>query len=67
MAERLRTLTLAETAALLKMHPQTLRRLAKQGRIPAAKPGRRWCFLEHDLARYLRAPTLPRGRCRGVR
>jgi len=55
MTERLHTLTLAEAAALLKMHPQTLRRLAKLGVIPAAKPGRRWCFLETDLARYLRA------------
>ena len=55
MNDRLRTLTLAEAAAFLKMHPQSVRRLARQGVVPAAKPGRRWCFLEDDLARYLRA------------
>jgi excisionase family DNA binding protein len=51
----MRTLDLHEAAAFLKLHPQTLRRLAPQGSLPAAKPGRRWCFVEEDLVRYVRS------------
>ena len=49
------TLDLKEAAKFLKMHPQTVRRLAKAGRLPGAKPGKLWCFLEADLAEYLRS------------
>jgi len=31
-----------------------LRLHARQGRLKAAKPGKRWVFLEEDLATYLR-------------
>jgi excisionase family DNA binding protein len=50
----MKTLTLIEAAEHLKMHPQTLRQLARAGKIPAAKPGRQWCFLEADLVAWLR-------------
>jgi excisionase family DNA binding protein len=49
------TLDLNEAARFLKMHPQTVRRLAKAGVLPGAKPGKLWCFLEADLADYLRS------------
>ena len=55
----MRTLDLGEAAAFLKLHPQTVRRLARTGVLPAAKPGRRWCFLEDDLVRYLRSLYAP--------
>ena len=48
------TLTLKEAAAFLKMCPEALRRKAKVGEIPGAKPGKCWCFLEEDLIVYLR-------------
>ena len=51
----MKTLNLVEAAEFLKMHPQTVRRLAKEGKIPAAKPGKHWCFIEDDLAAYLRS------------
>lgn len=44
-----RTLDLAEAATLLKVHPKTLQRLARQGDIPACKVGRAWVFIEQLL------------------
>jgi hypothetical protein len=49
------TLTLTEAAAFLKMHPEELRSRAKRGLIPGAKTGRRWVFLESDLAEHIRS------------
>ena len=50
----MRTLDLHEAAQFLRMSPAVLRLHARQGRVKAAKPGKRWVFLEDDLAAYLR-------------
>jgi excisionase family DNA binding protein len=44
---------LAEAAAFLRAHPDTVRKLAKDRRIPAAKIGKAWVFMPHLLAEYL--------------
>ena len=49
----MRTYSVEEAASLLLISPATLRRLAHAGTIRAAKPGRRWVFLEQDLVAYL--------------
>jgi hypothetical protein len=49
------TLNLIEAARFLKMHPEELRSRAKRGLIPGAKTGRRWVFIEADLAQYVRS------------
>lgn len=49
------TFGLKQAAAYLHIHPEELRRRAKTGRIPGAKVGRAWVFLEEDLAGYLRS------------
>jgi hypothetical protein len=51
----LRTLSLGEAAALLRMHPEEVRCRAKCGAIQGAKPGRCWIFIEDDLAGYVRS------------
>ncbi len=51
----MRTLDLTEAAALLKMHPEEVRRRAKLGQLPGAKPGKSWIFLEDDLAEHIRS------------
>lgn len=51
----MKTLDLKEAAAFLKMTPEGLRRKVVNGEIPGAKPGKRWCFREDDLAEYLRS------------
>lgn len=56
-----KTLNLLEAAALLHMHPEEVRTRAKRGLIPGAKPGKRWVFLEDDLAEFVRSLyTAPR-------
>ena len=55
MNEIYKTLTLEEAAAFLMMSPAVLRQKAKAGIIKGAKPGKRWVFLECDLAAYLRS------------
>jgi hypothetical protein len=49
------TFDLEHAAQFLKLHPEELRRRAKAGVVPAAKVGKRWVFLESDLADYLRS------------
>ena len=49
----MRTLDLAEAAALLKVHPKTLERLARVGTVPACKVGRAWVFLDDLLFDHL--------------
>ena len=44
-----------EAAAYLRMHPATVLAKARQGRIPGAKPGKRWVFLKEDLDAFLRS------------
>lgn len=51
----IRTLTLDEAAAFLHMHPDEVRTRTKRGLIPGAKTGRRWVFLEVDLAEFVRS------------
>ena len=50
----MKTLNLEETARFLKVHTETVSRLAKTGHLPGAKIGRAWVFLEEDLIEYLR-------------
>lgn len=47
------TFDLHEAAQFLRMSPEVLRRKAKSGKIPAAKPGKRWVFLRDDLVDYV--------------
>src|SRR5258706_6858771 len=51
----MKTVALNEAAAFLHLHPEELRQRAKARRIPGAKVGRSWVFLEEDLASHLRS------------
>jgi excisionase family DNA binding protein len=50
-----RILTLRGAAALLELHPNTVRAQVRRGIIPGARIGRRWRFLEADLVAWIRA------------
>ncbi|QKI88909.1 helix-turn-helix domain-containing protein [Thiomicrorhabdus xiamenensis] len=54
MSEQTKLLTLSQAANYLGCNPETVRRHAQAGKIPAAKLGRKWVFIEQDLAQYLR-------------
>ncbi|WP_088916119.1 helix-turn-helix domain-containing protein [Granulosicoccus antarcticus] len=49
------TLDIAQAAELLKMSTGALSQKARSGIVKAAKPGRRWVFLEEDLIEYIRS------------
>ena len=51
----MKTCNLLEAAKFLHMSPSALRTKVKQGLVKAAKPGKRWVFLESDLVEYLRS------------
>ncbi len=44
-----------EAAAYLHVHPQTVRRKALAGQLPAAKVGRKWLFRKVELDAWLAA------------
>jgi len=45
----LETYTVEELAKSLKLHPYTLRRLCREGKIPAFKVGGQWRFDKQEL------------------
>ena len=51
----MKTFGLKEAADFLLMTPSALRKKVFTGQIPAAKPGKRWVFVEDDLVAYLRS------------
>jgi excisionase family DNA binding protein len=54
------TLGLSEAAELLKVHPKTLQRLARDGAVPACKVGRAWVFVEQLLLDTLMSKSIAR-------
>ncbi|WP_164975643.1 helix-turn-helix domain-containing protein [Sphingobium fluviale] len=55
-------LTLKDAADLLCVHPNTLRRWIKIGRVPAVRLGRHWRFIEADLVAAARESYSARAR-----
>ena len=51
----MRTLNLEQAAQFLKLHRVTVLERARAGIIPGAKMGKRWVFLEDDLAAHVRS------------
>jgi excisionase family DNA binding protein len=43
-----------QAAALLQIHPKTLQKLARQGKLPATRIGDLWRFRASDLDNWLR-------------
>jgi excisionase family DNA binding protein len=50
-----RVLNTEEAAALLKIHPKTLQRMARQGAVPALRIGDLWRFRASSLDQWLRS------------
>lgn len=47
------TMTCEEAGRLLRLHPRRVQRLARQGRLPASRIGRKWLFRSEDLEALL--------------
>ena len=52
----MKTLTLTEAAAFLKVSPSALRAKAKAGIVPGRKVGKRWVFVDMHLAEWIQEP-----------
>ncbi len=44
-----------EAASLLRIHPKTLVKLARQGEVPAARTGKHWRFRASTLDAWFRS------------
>jgi molybdate transport system regulatory protein len=51
------TLNAEEAAALLHLNVKRVQSLARAGKLPAARVGRKWLFRRHDLEALLGAPV----------
>ena len=45
--------TVNQIAELLTLHPKTIQRYIREGKIIAKKVGKRWCVSEHDLKNFV--------------
>ena len=55
------TLTPNEVAKSLQLHPFTVTRLAREGKIPAFKIGGSWRFRKDEFEKWIKARTRWRG------
>ena len=51
----MKTLGLKEGATLLFLAPESLRQMDASGKVPGARVGKRWVFLEEDLEEFIRS------------
>ncbi len=49
MANQIETYTIDEVAEALKLHPYTVRRLCREGKVPGFKFGGQWRFKKEDI------------------
>lgn len=49
MKNPMETYTVDEVAQALKLHPYTIRRLSREGKIPAFKFGGQWRFRKNEI------------------
>lgn len=54
MKKILETYTVEEVAKALKFHPYTIRRLIREGKIPAFKVGGQWRFRKDEIDNWTR-------------
>jgi excisionase family DNA binding protein len=53
MTEFIETYTVEEVARALKLHPYTIRRLSREGKIPAFKFGGQWRFNKEEIQKWM--------------
>ncbi len=58
------TLTPSEVAKILKLHPFTVTRLAREGKIPAFKVGGVWRVRKDQFEKWIASQTITRSRRR---
>lgn len=56
MKNFIETYTVEEVAHALKLHPYTIRRLSREGKIPAFKFGGQWRFDKEKIKMLINSP-----------
>jgi len=60
-------LDVTQAAALLRVHPKTLQKWARERRIPSVRYGKRWLFRASELDSWVDSQVhLPRHACRNL-
>ena len=54
MKKSIETYTVEEVAQALKLHPYTIRRLSREGKIPAFKFGGQWRFDKEEIQKWMK-------------
>jgi len=54
MSDLVETYTVEEVAHALKVHPYTVRRLSREGKIPAFKFGGQWRYKKEDIDQLIK-------------
>jgi len=62
MATGPEVLTVKEVSDLLRVHPSTLYRLIRQGKIPSFQIGADWRFLRHRVVRWMAEQSISASR-----
>lgn len=55
MKELVKAFTSEEIAGYLRLHPYTIRRLAREGKIPAFRVGGQWRFRKDEIDTWSKA------------
>lgn len=61
MKELVKAFTAEEIAEYLRLHPYTIRRLARVGKIPAFRAGGQWRFRKDDIDQWSKAYPFAHG------
>ncbi len=59
MARDYEILTVKEVCDLLRIHPSTVYKLTREGRIPSFRVGSDWRFRKDVIGRWLAEQTMP--------
>jgi excisionase family DNA binding protein len=66
MADYKDLLTVKEISDLLRLHPTTVYKLARQGKIPSFRVGNEWRFRKDEIMRWLSEKSAGAGKVRKV-
>ncbi|MFH1309378.1 MAG: helix-turn-helix domain-containing protein [Candidatus Omnitrophota bacterium] len=61
MKELVQAFTSDEIAEYLRLHPYTIRRLAREGKIPAFRAGGQWRFRKDDIDQWSKSYPFAHG------
>jgi excisionase family DNA binding protein len=65
MKELVKAFNVEEIAEYLRLHPYTIRRLAREKKIPAFRAGGQWRFRKDDIDKWSKSYPFSKGKPQG--